>query len=748
MSTNSRSGRNAANSGSGQPVIVTREVEFKRSPFGCRSASWLNGLEPDARTVADFKAAFTVSVAAANVPASQLAAELSLFDDMPEFWNLPRPDIGADRQYRPEAYFLLPAIWMCITSVPTSAIKRLIDLCKIIIPLPLDEAKLALRYHLRPLLHDMREYQVSTEAVAELLPWLLNSYAPDADVFVYSTVDRVCTVVRVAMNADTAQIEQAKQLKLVRDANGFLTHFRPNVQIGRMCFWCESAPTKGPLLQCGGCKKVFYCSKKCQKIDWNAEHRNECKLEATQHHASGEISISALDIESSECPSRMALEAGVKETHSKIFMAAANGLLITRVGWERGGDEQVVATGWVGEVEAVPEPKSPAVSSEESAMLLTTQPRFLICRPAAWLHGLKPDARTVANFKAAFAASAAAANVPASQLGAELSVFDDIPVFWRLPGATVHRGGALLMLPGIWMCIASMPTPAIKRLIDLCRVIIPLPHFVAKDTLSRLLPSLLRDMHEDGVATEAAAELLQWLLNSCSPDADVFVYSTVDRICTVVRVGMNADMAQIEKEICNPNSQIGKMCFWCESAPTKGRLLACSRCNKVLYCSQRCQKMDWTAEHRIECKLKTAMHHPNGAMSVPAAEIDLRKCPSRLALETTKSNGALRIQLVNVQDLLIERLICSDQPGCGVPLPTGWICRVKDPSEPARNTVTGSTAVAILQLASRSPHAMPAVVRALKHVQKLFSRALVSRNQFPIVKISPSFFRKFFLASK
>jgi hypothetical protein len=54
----------------------------------------------------------------------------------------------------------------------------------------------------------------------------------------------------------------------------------------RMCLWVgrgvchncqEDRKEQEQLLKCGACKKVFYCSKECQKIHWKqGGHREEC----------------------------------------------------------------------------------------------------------------------------------------------------------------------------------------------------------------------------------------------------------------------------------------------------------------------------------------------------------------------------------------------------------------------------------------------------------------------------------------
>jgi splicing suppressor protein 51 len=45
---------------------------------------------------------------------------------------------------------------------------------------------------------------------------------------------------------------------------------------GILCFRCFEPTNK--MLKCGGCRRVGYCSKKCQKLDWTTVHKNQCKL--------------------------------------------------------------------------------------------------------------------------------------------------------------------------------------------------------------------------------------------------------------------------------------------------------------------------------------------------------------------------------------------------------------------------------------------------------------------------------------
>ena len=45
---------------------------------------------------------------------------------------------------------------------------------------------------------------------------------------------------------------------------------------GYLCFRCFEPSNK--ILKCASCKRVGYCSKVCQKLDWTALHKKQCKL--------------------------------------------------------------------------------------------------------------------------------------------------------------------------------------------------------------------------------------------------------------------------------------------------------------------------------------------------------------------------------------------------------------------------------------------------------------------------------------
>lgn len=49
------------------------------------------------------------------------------------------------------------------------------------------------------------------------------------------------------------------------------------------CYWaCTSQPKATKLLRCSGCIVAKYCSKKCQQLDWQWEHKGECTANVPQ----------------------------------------------------------------------------------------------------------------------------------------------------------------------------------------------------------------------------------------------------------------------------------------------------------------------------------------------------------------------------------------------------------------------------------------------------------------------------------
>lgn len=45
---------------------------------------------------------------------------------------------------------------------------------------------------------------------------------------------------------------------------------------GILCFRCFEPTSK--ILKCANCKRAGYCSKACQKLDWAAQHKKQCKV--------------------------------------------------------------------------------------------------------------------------------------------------------------------------------------------------------------------------------------------------------------------------------------------------------------------------------------------------------------------------------------------------------------------------------------------------------------------------------------
>jgi splicing suppressor protein 51 len=45
---------------------------------------------------------------------------------------------------------------------------------------------------------------------------------------------------------------------------------------GILCFRCYEPSNK--ILKCAGCMRAGYCSQECQKLDWTAIHKKQCKI--------------------------------------------------------------------------------------------------------------------------------------------------------------------------------------------------------------------------------------------------------------------------------------------------------------------------------------------------------------------------------------------------------------------------------------------------------------------------------------
>ena len=45
---------------------------------------------------------------------------------------------------------------------------------------------------------------------------------------------------------------------------------------GHLCFRCLSHSAK--LSKCGGCMRAMYCGKRCQKYDWEIQHKSHCEI--------------------------------------------------------------------------------------------------------------------------------------------------------------------------------------------------------------------------------------------------------------------------------------------------------------------------------------------------------------------------------------------------------------------------------------------------------------------------------------
>lgn len=50
-------------------------------------------------------------------------------------------------------------------------------------------------------------------------------------------------------------------------------------QLSQLCYYCFQSPDPGSKLRlCTACRVPRYCSKTCQSLSWNKEHKQECKV--------------------------------------------------------------------------------------------------------------------------------------------------------------------------------------------------------------------------------------------------------------------------------------------------------------------------------------------------------------------------------------------------------------------------------------------------------------------------------------
>ena len=49
-------------------------------------------------------------------------------------------------------------------------------------------------------------------------------------------------------------------------------------KVKRLCYYaeCKKKQPIGKVSLCSGCKSIYYCSIKCQRLDWTLQHRYQC----------------------------------------------------------------------------------------------------------------------------------------------------------------------------------------------------------------------------------------------------------------------------------------------------------------------------------------------------------------------------------------------------------------------------------------------------------------------------------------
>lgn len=66
-------------------------------------------------------------------------------------------------------------------------------------------------------------------------------------------------------------------LKLVCSLFNCIINKSTKIKLIKYCYGCNLIKNKSKFWKCGQCKKVYYCSFKCQKYHWKILHKYKCQ---------------------------------------------------------------------------------------------------------------------------------------------------------------------------------------------------------------------------------------------------------------------------------------------------------------------------------------------------------------------------------------------------------------------------------------------------------------------------------------
>jgi len=243
---------------------------------------------------------------------------------------------------------------------------------------------------------------------------------------------------------------------------------------------------------------------------------------------------------------------------------------------------------------------------------------------------------------------------------------------------------AMLMRSMFWG-VSVLPGSMLKYLVE------RIPSLL-EALCSETLPSWFATLPQDPSIAADIKAVLKFILN-LPMTSNAYLFSTEDQTLITVRRGFHPAASTMEglaallAEDRRSNTPTTRdVCFWCRTSPIHAgvTLSYCAACGVVPYCGKDCQKLDWDAWHRHECKgLKSCGKNTQDLLS--KRESLMMKADRHLTIHrTTKltvqvkrpaniSNAVMKLTGSGVYSDDAVRIYCGiDKKDRPVFYPTGW----------------------------------------------------------------------------